>query len=96
MAKWLEQTKRAKNAMESCDFKWKRDFRVETPFNHKVQGYGAALVHMNGKEARKSAIEKAEDLKMTGDLNITIYTMKTGLQWIVIESGVGKLIRIQY
>ena len=90
MTTWLSQTKRAKEAMETCGFKWPKDFHVRTKFDRKLQGYEDAQVFP--RISNEQMIAKAECLAATGELNITIFKATERYKAIIIiVSGNGKL-----
>lgn len=90
MANWLSQTKRAKEAMETCGFRWPKDFHVRTKFDQKLRGYEDAQVFPRISD--EQMIAKAECLAATGKLDITVFkATKKYKAIIIIISGNGKL-----
>lgn len=90
MASWLSQTKRAKEAMETCGFKWPRDFYVRTKFDQKLRGYEDAQVFPRIDD--EQMIAKAKCLAATGELDITVFkATERHKAIIVIVGGNGKL-----
>lgn len=92
----LLQTKRAIAAMKSQGFRWPQDFSARTGFDRKVMGYTEARVILWTHEARQKAIEKAEALAATEDLDIILYEFKDSIASISIQSGTGRLVRYRW